>query len=104
MAYSNSETGRRMRLLRTKKNITMEELADQTGYDSKSRKTIIYQIETGHNEIRLSRLLSFSSALKTNIYYLLGLTDISDLSDEDVVRLIREHYGTKERDEVSDKS
>ena len=101
MAYSNYETGRRVKRLRLDLKMTMDDLAEKIGYTSKSKKTIIYQIETGNNEIKLSRLLTASSALQTNIYYLLGLTDVSDISDEDIVKLI-EQYGRAESAESSE--
>ena len=97
MEYSNKETGQRVKFRRKNLSLTMEELSDRTGYTSPSRKTIIYQIETGKNEIRLSRLTSFSSALQTNIYYLLGLTDIDDLTDDEILELVKEYY-TKKKD------
>lgn len=100
MAYSNYETGRRVKRLRLDLKMTMDDLAEKLGYTSKSKKTIIYQIETGNNEIKLSRLLTASSALQTNTYYLLGLTDVSNISDEGVVKLI-EQYGRAESAESS---
>lgn len=96
MSDLKEELGRRVKQRRTDMNMTMDELADKTGYTSPSKKTIIYQIEAGKNEMKLSRLLSFSSVLDTNVYYLLGLADICDITDEDIIQLIREKYSNSE--------
>ena len=83
----------RLKKRRQKQGITMDKLAEEVGYTSASRKTIIYQIESGKSEIQFSRVPAYASALDTNIYYLLGMTDLDDLTDDEILALIREKYG-----------
>lgn len=80
----------------------MEELASSTGYTVDSRRTAVYRIETGRAEIPLSRLAAFSSSLQTNVYYLLGLSDNSKLTDIDILTLIDSFLNKEVESETSD--
>ena len=82
------ETGNRIKKRRKQLGLTMEELATAVGYTSPTRKTIIFNIENGKNDVMLSRLPAFARVLETNIYYLLGLTEIEDLTDDDIINEI----------------
>ena len=84
----NNGNGQRLKKQRRKKNITMEELAEMVGYTASNRRSVIYQIESGRADIPVSKLPEYAHALGTNIYYLLGMTDVVDYTDADVVRLI----------------
>lgn len=86
----------RLKKRRQKQNMTMDKLAEEVGYTSASKKTIIYQIESGKSEIQFSRVPAYASALDTNVYYLLGMTDLDDLTDEEILALIREKYSAKD--------
>ena len=77
--------------------ITMDDLAKQVGYTSASRRGIIYQIEAGKTDLSLARIPSYASALKTNVYYLLGMTGIDDLTDDEILALVREKYGHNDK-------
>ena len=90
-----NDLGSRIKNRRNKLNITMDELAARVGYTAPARKTTIYNFEVGRNEISISRLPSFATALETNLYYLLGLTDIDYLTDDDILRLIKEDHENK---------
>lgn len=70
----------------------MDELADKAGYTSASKRSIIYQIESEKAEIAFSRVPTYASALETNVYYLLGMSDIDDLTDEEILQLVKEYY------------
>ncbi len=91
----DDNSGKRLKQRRLRQKMTMEKLAEEVGYTSSSKKTIIYQIESGKAEMQLSRVSSYASALETNIYYLLGLSDMEDLTDEQILQLIREKFDTK---------
>ena len=82
------DIGQRIKQLRRNQQMTMEELAEQSGYRTASRKTAIYQIEVGKNSVPIDRLPLISSALHTSIYYLLGMTDDPDVTDEDIIAYI----------------
>lgn len=88
-------SGTRIKRRRTDLQMTMEQLAEKTGYTSPSKKTIIYQIESGKSEVTYSRLSAFATALETNIYYLLGLSDRADITDQEILSLIEEKYSNK---------
>jgi len=83
----------RLKQRRLKQNLTMDELAEKVGYTSSSKRTIIYQIESGKADISVSKIQSYATALDTNIYYLLGLTDIDDITDDVILQLLHETYG-----------
>lgn len=87
----------RLKKRRLKVNMTMDDLAEQVGYTSASRRGIIYQIEAGKTEISLSRIPSYASALRTNVYYLLGMTDIDDLTDEEILALVLKKYSHNDK-------
>lgn len=83
----------RLKQRRLKQKLTMDELAEKVGYTSASKRTIIYQIETGKADLAISKIHSYATALETNIYYLMGLSDVADLTDDDILNLIHEAYG-----------
>lgn len=80
--------GERIRSRRKALHMSMDELAEAVGYETKNRKTAIYQIESGKNRIRVERLPAMAKALRTNTFYLLGLTTVSDLTDEEIIEWI----------------
>lgn len=81
---------------RIKQHLTMDELAEKVGYTSSSKRTIIYQIESGKADLSVSKIQSYATALETNIYYLLGLTEIDDLTDDEILMLLRDTYGNRQ--------
>ena len=91
-----SNSADRLKKRRLKLGITMDDLAEQVGYTSASRRSIIYQIEAGKADLSLARIPSYASALNTNVYYLLGMTEIDDLTDQEILALIREKYGNND--------
>ena len=98
-----SETGNRIKKRRQQLKLTMEELATAVGYSSATRKTIIFNIENGKNDILLSRLPVFANVLKTNIYYLLGMTENDSLTDQEVISLMDQASTESIENIVSDK-
>lgn len=98
-----SETGNRIKKRRQQLKLTMEELATAVGYSSVTRKTIIFNIENGKNDVLLSRLPAFANALKTNIYYLLGMTENESLTDQEVIGLMDQALTKNIEDIESDK-
>lgn len=98
-----SETGNRIKKRRQQLKLTMEELATAVGYSSATRKTIIFNIENGKNDILLSRLPVFANVLKTNIYYLLGMTENDSLTDQEVISLMDQTSTENIENIVSDK-
>lgn len=88
--------GLRIKQRRNELHMTMDQLAERTGYTSPSRKTIIYQIEIGKTEISFSRLAAFAEALKTSVYYLLEMTDIKDATDVEILKLLTEDRNNRQ--------
>ena len=80
-----SDVSERIKERRKEIGITMEELAAKAGYTSSSRKTAIFQIEAGKASIPFSRLPGFSSALRTNVYFLLGMIDNPNITDSEIL-------------------
>ena len=87
----------RLKRRRLKVNMTMDDLAEQVGYTSASRRGIIYQIEAGKTDLSFARIPSYASALNTNVYYLLGMTDIDDLTDEEILALVHKKYSHNDK-------
>lgn len=87
--------GERIRSRRKALRMSMDELAEAVGYETETRKTAIYQIENGNNRIRVERLPAMAEALRTNTYYLLGLTTVSDVTDAEIIHWIT---GAKDED------
>lgn len=96
------DSGKRLRAKRQKKKLTMDELAERVGFTSESKRTIIYQIESGKSDIPFTRSISYASALDTNVYYLLGMTDIDDMTDEEILELVRAAYAKRNASADSD--
>lgn len=80
----------RIKMRRKSLNMTMDQLAEKTGYTTSTKKTVIYHIESRNDSISALRLPMFSSALNTNVYYLLGMIDDADLTDAEIIKLVRE--------------
>ena len=80
--------GDRIRNRRRALKMSMDELGAAIGFETSSRKVAVYQIETGNNRLRIDRLQSVATALKTSIYYLLGIIDDDNLTDDDIVSMI----------------
>ena len=91
--------GDRIKQRRLSMHMTMDELAAKTGYDTESKKTAIYQIETGNNRIRVERLSKFAEALQTSIYYLLGMTEHQDVTDEHILNIIDKEQASEREEE-----
>ena len=83
-----SVVGDRVKERRAALNITMQELAEKTGYTTSARKTAIYNIEADKASIPLARLPAFANALHTNIYYLLGMNVDPDITDSEILSII----------------
>ena len=80
-------------------NLTMQELAEMTGYTTSARKTAIYNIEADKASIPFARLPAFSQALKTNVYYLLGLNDDPNITDSEILSLVANRVKQDETEE-----
>ena len=89
--------GERIRSRRKALCMSMDELAIAVGYETESRKTAIYQLESGNNRLRIDRLPSMAEALHTNTYYLLGLTTVSNITDTEILQWLS---GKKETQEL----
>ena len=72
---SRAEIGRRVRERRRALHMTQDELAERLGYTSKAA---ISKIETGVNDIAITKIDAFARALLCDPRYLLGLSDIPD--------------------------
>lgn len=66
--------GHQIKMLRIKKGYSQTKLAEMVGYKD---KTAIAKIEAGKVDLPLSKIMAFSTALSTDMYYLLG--NISDM-------------------------
>ena len=97
----NKEIGKRIKDRRIELKLSMDQLAEATGYTSASRKTVIYHIETRSSDIPLAKLPEFAHALNTNIYYLLGMTDCVNINDDDILCRIEGEYISKPTDDIS---
>lgn len=67
-----SDIGERIRELRLKKSLTMDELAKRVGYNSRAS---ISRVEHGETDLPLSKVKDFAKALGTSSAYLMGWTD-----------------------------
>lgn len=90
-----TNSGKRLKQRREKLGITLDDLATKAGYTSQSKRTAVAKIEAGKSDITLSKVESIAAALGTNIYYLLGMIDIEDLTDQEIIELIRKSYSQK---------
>ena len=72
MEEDNREIGKRIRKRRLERSLTQAQLADLTGYQS---KTSINKIEMGKQGIRTAKIKVFADALDTTPDYLMGWTD-----------------------------
>ncbi|MGN8636627.1 helix-turn-helix domain-containing protein [Eubacterium pyruvativorans] len=68
----SSNIGERIRELRLKKSLTMDELAKRIGYNSRAS---ISRVEHGETDLPLSKVKDFANALDTTPAYLMGWTD-----------------------------
>lgn len=69
-------TGCLIKRLRIKKGYSQTRLAEMVGYKD---KTAIAKIEAGKVDLPLSKMMAFSTALSTDMYYLLG--NVSDMEE-----------------------
>lgn len=83
--------GEKIKVLRTKKGYTQEELAKKMGYTSRST---INKIEKGLVDIPQSKIVEFANLLNTTPLYLIGWTDNPDKSSNEII-IKSEKYGTK---------
>lgn len=72
MGENNKEIGERIRKRRIALELTQAQLADLTGYQS---KTSINKIELGKQGLRTPKIKVFADALETTPAYLMGWTD-----------------------------
>ena len=68
------KVGERIRIKREQLDMTQDELAQLTGYKSRSS---INKIEKGGNDLPQSKIVAFAKALKTTPSYLMGWEDES---------------------------
>ncbi len=66
------EVGKKIREMREKLGLTQDELADLTGYKSRSS---INKIENGGNDLPQSKVVMFANVLQTTPAYLMGWED-----------------------------
>lgn len=78
METNKSTIGSRIRDLRIRKGMTQEDLARAVGYTSRSSKSTINKIETGHTDVVQSKLPLYAKALGVSVVDLLGITDESE--------------------------
>lgn len=83
----NSNFGNKIKLLRTQKNMTQQELADKLGY--KSRSTI-NKIELGKNDLHPTKIMAFADVLDTTPAFLLGIEQHSNY-----VLLVKDNFQQK---------
>lgn len=79
--------GGRIKKRRLELKLTQKELARRAKLGEKAG-SYISSVERGQTDIPVSRLLSISEALDTNVCYLLGLTDNATLSNDGVCSLL----------------
>ena len=80
--------GERIRARRVSLGMSQGDLATAVGYTADNRRSIIYQAEIGRNDVPAILLPAYAAALRTSVYYLLGLTDAADLTDIDLLDFI----------------
>lgn len=76
---ATADVGRRIKEQREAIGMTQGELAKKLGYKNKST---IGKIETGINDIVLSKLVEFANALQTSVAYLMGWNDEEQPKEE----------------------
>lgn len=80
--------GKRIKQRREQIHMTQDELADAIGLDSASKRTAISRLELKGRTVHSDSLPTYAAALQTNIYYLLGMTDNADMTDEEILTTI----------------
>ena len=70
------EFGSRVKMLRKQKGMTMDELAEKAGYNSRSS---ISMIEAGKRDVPKSRIIDMANALGVDMYFLI----FGDMSDDE---------------------
>ena len=80
--------GERIKKYRTMKKMSMQELADRTGYDSRAS---IYRIESGEQDIPHRKLKAIATTLGVDILDLVGEDDINGAADEIERDLIKDY-------------
>ena len=66
------EEGKRIKMIRLKRGMSMQELADAVGY---KQRTSIWAIEDGQADLTIGQLKSLAAALGTDPLYLMGFTN-----------------------------
>lgn len=79
--------GERIRERRLQLGLSQADLAQAVGYTSSNRRSVVFQVESGRNDVAASLLPVYARVLKTSIYYLLGMTDHCDWTDDQLLLL-----------------
>lgn len=80
--------GKRIKQRREALHMTQDELADAIGLDSASKRTAISRLELNDRRVYSDSLPTYAAALQTNVYFLLGLSDNADMTDEEVIAML----------------
>lgn len=83
----NGTIGERIRELRLKNSLTMDDLAKRVGYNSRAS---ISRVENGETDLPSSKVDEFAKALGTTPVYLMGWADSPRVSTEKQVPQLRE--------------
>ena len=87
----------RIKELREKLDMTQEQLAEKTGYKTRSA---INKIESGSRDINQSQIASFAKALNVTPAYLMGWENDSDM--EDITTIAAHHEGDWSEEEIDE--
>ena len=80
--------GQRIKQRREALHMTQDELTDAIGLDSASKRTAISRLENNDRQVYSDSLATYAAALQTNVYFLLGLTDNAETTDEEVIAML----------------
>ena len=83
-----SKDGSRLRDRRKQLGLTLDEVAEKLGYQTAARRTAIHRVEATDMSLPSERLHDWANVLHTNVFYLLGLTDYADISDDELLKYI----------------
>lgn len=83
--------GERIRIRRMQLGLSQGDLAAAVGYTSANKRSIVFQVEAGRNDVPATLLPAYAKALNTSIYYLLGMTDQSDWTDDHLLLIAGAH-------------
>ncbi len=88
--YTMDTLGKRIKARREQLHMTQNDLANAIGLDSASKRTAISRLELNDRRVYSDILPTYAAALQTNVYYLLGMTDIADATDADILRILEQ--------------